>query len=398
MRSLRLPDASRAEASSTSGALNVLYESNVIPESRWLAVLDGFTRSTGIKVNFQPEPAAYDTIVEKLTTALSSGYTGYDVLYVDDIMLATFAGAGWLLPLQSVLPKSDVGALTKAHVTLSSYNGQLYRMPINQSFYVQFYRKDLLSSAGVAIPRTWAELLSAGRTMTKSGKYGIALAGVPSDAFDDFLYFMPQAGGSFLHLDHPGTQSALEFMHELVSVYKVVPPSYPTDSYTNIPTYVEEGYVALWASWNGFMGEFVGDKTFWNGGKTLGVTRPAKGPVGDVTDIGDWGFSISKYSPRAADAAKFIAYASSKASEVEFAYTQSFPVRQDAVEASRNILVAGSDFAQILTQIKEVPRPITPKTTLIQNSVTPILVDYVAGKTSLKTAVSSGQALIKQYS
>jgi hypothetical protein len=29
--------------------------------------------------------------------------------------------------------------------------------------------------------------------------------------------------------------------------------------------------------------------------------------------------------------------------------------------------------------------------------VTPILVDYVAGNTSLKTAVKSGQALIKSY-
>ena len=380
------------------GTLNVQYWSGITPASRWHSILTGFTQATGIKVNYQAEPSDYATIVEKLTTGLSSGYTGYDVLFLDDLMTATFAAAGWLLPLGGNLPKSDIAPLTKTHVDLSSLNSQLYRMPINQSFYVQFYRKDILANKGVSVPRTWSQLLSAGRELTKGGKYGVALAGVPADAFDDFLYFMPQAGGNFLNLELPGSQKALEFMHDLVSVYKVVPPSYATDSYNDIPNYVEEGYVSLWASWNGFMGGFVGNTKFWNGGKALAVASPAKGPVSDVTDVGDWGYSVSKYSTRQADAVKFISYASSKASQVNLAYTQSFPVRQDAVDASANILVAGNQFAQFLSKVNEVPRPITPETTLIQNNATPILVDYVAGKTSLKTAVKSAQAIINKYS
>jgi ABC-type glycerol-3-phosphate transport system substrate-binding protein len=95
---------------------------------------------------------------------------------------------------------------------------------------------------------------------------------------------------------------------------------------------------------------------------------------------------------------KFVNYATTKSAEVGLSATQSVPARQDAVEASEKILVGGPEFAQILGAIKQVPRPITPQTTQIQNSVAPILVDYVAGKTSLKTAVKSGQALIKKYS
>lgn len=385
--------------SKSSGTLNVFsFPSNVTPHSSVNAVFDGFTKATGIKVKQIPEPSDYATFVQKITTALSSGFTGYDVIYLDDFTLKTFAAAGWLLRLDGHVSHSNIAALSTTHRNLSSYNGGVYRIPINQSFYVQFYRKDLLAKAGLAPPKTWAQLLSTARALTKKGHYGLSLAGVPSDAFDDFLYFMPQAGGNFLNLELPGSQKALEFMHDLVSVYKVVPPSYVTDSYTNIPTYVESGDVALWASWNGFMDGFVSNTKFFEGGKRLGVERPAKGPVSDVTDVGDWGWVVSKYSPRQEAAVKFVTYATSKAAEVQLAHTQSVPARVDAVNASEKVLVGGSDFARILAQVKQVPRPITPQTTQIQNNVAPVLVDYVAGKTSLKTAVKSGQGLIKKYS
>lgn len=383
---------------SSGGELNVYsFSTNVVPASRVNQVFDGFTKATGIKVNQIHEPADYATFVQKITTSLSSGFTGYDVIYMDDFTNQTFGAAGWLVPLQDKVDKSTITALSPTHRKLSTVKGSMYRIPINQSFYMQFYRKDLLKAANLNPPKTWADILTVARTLSKKGKYGVALAGVPSDAFDDFLYYMPQAGGDFLNLELPGSQKALEFMHELVTTYKTVPKSYVTDSYTTIPTYFESGDVGLWASWNGFVDGFVADKKFYQGGKTLGLAAPAKGPVSNVTDVGDWGWSISKYSPNIANAVKFVNYATSKSAETTWAYTQSVPARQDAVQASKNILTGGQAIAKILASVKQVPRPISPQTTQIQNSVSPILVDYVAGKTSLKTAVKSGQALIKKY-
>lgn len=384
--------------SHASGPLNVFsFSPAVTPNSAITSVFNGFTRATGIEVNVIPEPSDYATFVEKITTALSSGYSGYDVVYADDLVTSSFAAADWLLPLDPYIPKSNIDVLSRTHIALSSYKGHLYRIPLNQSFYVQFYRKDLLRQAGLPVPGTWAELLSAARALTKGGNYGLSLAGTPADAFDDFLYFMPQAGGNFLNLNLPGTQKALEFLHDLVSVYKVVPPSYVTDSYTTIPTYVESGEVALWASWNGFMDGFVTDTKFFSNGRRLGMVKPAKGPVSNVADVADWGWVIPKSSPRQRAALKFVAFTSSKAAQVEFARTQNVPARQDAVSAASHLLVGGTDFTTFLSQVKEVPRPITPWTTQIMNNVTPILVDYVAGNTSLKTAVKSGQALIESY-
>jgi multiple sugar transport system substrate-binding protein len=386
-----------ADLTSSSGALNI-YWATVTPTSVQTQFFDGFTKATGITVNIILEPNDYSTFVEKLTTALSAGYTGYDVIALDDFTLKTFAAAGWMLPLEANLPKSDISALSKTHVALSSYNGKLYRVPFDQQFIVQFYRKDLLKAAGVAVPTTWAELLSAGRSLTKNGKYGIALTGQPAFAFDDFLYYMPQAGGTFLDLENPASQQALEFMHDLVTTYKVVPPSYVTDSYTTVPTYVEEGYTAIWASWVGFLGAFVSDTKFWNSGNTLGLAKPAKGPVSNITTVGDSGLAVPKFSPRQQQAVNFVAYATSVPSELLLAQTQAIPARQDAVVAAEKILQDGSEIAAIVSATPQAPRPITPEITLIENSVPPILVDYVAGKTSLKTAVKSGQAILNKYS
>ncbi|HTT91498.1 MAG TPA: sugar ABC transporter substrate-binding protein [Acidimicrobiales bacterium] len=386
-----------SDLTSSSGPLNV-YWGTMAPTSAQTQLFKVFTKATGIKVNPIIEPSDYATFVEKITAALSSGFTGYDVIYYDDFTLKTFGAAGWMVPLDGYVAKSNISALSKAHIDLSSYNGKLYRVPLNQSVIYQFYRKDLLKAAGVGVPTTWAELLSAGRSLTKKGKYGIALTGSPADAFDDFLYYMPQAGGSFLDLESPRTQQALEFMHDLVTTYKVVPPSYVTDSYTNVPTYVEEGYTAIWASWNGFLGTFVSDTKFYDGGKTVGIAKPAKGPVSNITTVGDWGLGVPKFSPRQQEAVKFVTYATTVPSELLLAQTQSVPARQDAVVAAEKVLQNGTELAAILSVTPEAPRPITPEITLIENSVPPILVDYVAGKTSLKTAVQSGQAILKKYS
>lgn len=392
--SAQIPDMARASnLTSASGPLNVTYFSGQSPASALTSIFDGFTKATGIQVNFLAEPAVYANTVTKFTTALSAGSTDYDLLFIDDIMNATFSAAGWLLPLEDVLSKSILGSVTAPHIALSSLRGHLYRMPIDTGFYVMFYRKDLLKAADVAVPTTWAEVLSASRTLTKAGKYGLGMVG---SMWDDFVYWLPQAGGSFVNYDLPGSQQALEFMHELVTVYKVVPPSYITDSFTTVPTYLESGDVAMWFCWNGFLGGFVADKKFYGSG-ALGVAAPAKGPVSNVTDFSDWGYAIPKFSPRQQQAAKFIDYVSSAASEKTLALTQELPARDDAFKASLGVIAGGNNYADLIGKLNLVPRPMSPVTTLLSEELPPILADYVAGRTSLSTAVKSAQAVLKKY-
>lgn len=87
--SATIADATKgSNLTSASGPLNVTYFSGQTPASALTSVFDGFTKTTGIKVNYLPEPPVYADIVTKFTTALSSGSTGYDVLFIDDIMNA----------------------------------------------------------------------------------------------------------------------------------------------------------------------------------------------------------------------------------------------------------------------------------------------------------------------
>jgi ABC-type glycerol-3-phosphate transport system substrate-binding protein len=381
-----------ASSGGQGGTLNVTYWPGVTTALE--PIFTSFTRETGIKVNYQPEPGTYPDIVTKFTTVLSAGSSAFDVLWIDDIMTASFGAAGWLLPLDKMVPKATIDAVSAGHLKLSSYKGSLYRIPVNTSFYVQFYRQDHLRAAGLDVPRTWADYLKVGRALTKGGNYGVGLVGAE---WDDYIFWLPQAGGSFVNLELPGSQQALEFLHEMVSVYKIVPPTFPTDLINNLDTYYESGYISLQTSWPQ-VESFVSDKALMSK-DGLGVAPVCTGPKSDVTCFSDWGCSISKFSPRQEEAARFIAHISTKASELTQAKTlQQLPARTDTLQDSFSYLEGGSFYRSALADFNGIPRPLSPEAQLLWKELTPILTDYVSGNTSLRTAVSSGQVLVKKYS
>src|SRR5690348_2975177 len=94
--------SSGGTGSGGSKQLTVAYWSNVTPKQNLQAIFDGFAKQAGVKVTYFQEPQVFGDTVQKLTTYLSSGYSGLDVLWIDDFMTATFSNAGWLVPLDNV--------------------------------------------------------------------------------------------------------------------------------------------------------------------------------------------------------------------------------------------------------------------------------------------------------
>src|SRR5581483_7775791 len=108
---------------SGSSQLTVVYWTNVTPLKDLQAVFDGFAQQQKVKVNYFQLPQDFGDDVQKLTTYLSSGYTGLDVLWLDDFMTGTFSSAGWLAPLDNVVSQDYFTAIAPAQLKLSSYNG-----------------------------------------------------------------------------------------------------------------------------------------------------------------------------------------------------------------------------------------------------------------------------------
>src|SRR5918911_239264 len=272
-----------AAVSFAGGQLNVTYSTNVVPKHYLLDVFNGFGKKYGVTVKYNPEPQVFGDLVQKFTTYLSSGYSGIDVLWLDEFMTATFSTAGWLGPLEDKIPREAVQAIGKPAVKLSTYNGHLYRLPGTAGAVVFFYRKDVFDKEGLSVPRTWQDIVKVGKQLTKGGRYGIGFAGKNgnTELFNEMCYWMGQAGADPLHLKTSGARTALKFVYDMLNVHKIMPPDTVSADYTSLQAAFLDGRFYMWPVWAGFYQQFITNKKFWKPGK-VAVALPPRGPVNNT--------------------------------------------------------------------------------------------------------------------
>jgi multiple sugar transport system substrate-binding protein len=391
---------SSSGSSSNPQSITVAYWTNVVPQQDLLAVFNGFTKKTGIKVNYFQLPQVFGDDVQKMTTYLSSGYTGLDVLWLDDFMTATFSNAGWLLPLEDKINAENFSAIAPAQLKLSTYNGHRYRLPANFGAVIFFYRKDLFDKAGISVPTTWDELIAAGQKLTGNGVYGIGIAGKSgnTELFNEMCYWMGQAGGDPLHMTAPGSQQALKLVHDMIHVYKIAPPDTVTADYTSLTTAFESGKLAMWITWDGIYAGILTFPQVIKNGYKLAVAHPPKGPNNNGTIIANWGWSINKYSKYPDAAAKFIDYAASLQSEILLAKTGNTPSRTAALSDSavQKALPQAQSDADYVQNVQLHYRPITAQAQRVSDAFEAVVNKYLNDQIDLNTCVSQGQQAVNQ--
>ena len=94
------------------------------------------------------------------------------------------------------------------------YNGKTYGIPCTQTFFMLFYRKDILSEMGIAIPQTWTDIMETVPKLQRSHMtiglpYAVISAATAVDnglgAKDLFATLLLQNGGTFYNEDHSAT-------------------------------------------------------------------------------------------------------------------------------------------------------------------------------------------------
>ena len=117
-------------------------------------IRSSFTAKTGIKVNVQQVNCS-------LVNGLLAGNYPDMLLQLSRTEPLNLGMRGALYDLSSfsdceeVLKRFQPGAETPYR-----YNGKLFALPDTQSFFVMFYRSDILESLGLTVPKTWNEFLS----------------------------------------------------------------------------------------------------------------------------------------------------------------------------------------------------------------------------------------------
>lgn len=158
----------------------------------------------------------------KLDQAAASGAFP-DVVVVDSPDLPRLAAQNAIADLTDRFQGWPVGdALLEPVREGVRHDGRFYGVPLRSETLALVYDREAL--AGAAPPRTWEDLRSTAKALTRDGRAGLCFAGLPDeDLTSTFLAFLWQAGGDLDAVDDEAGVEALAFVDELVNVDRSAP-------------------------------------------------------------------------------------------------------------------------------------------------------------------------------
>ena len=306
-----------------AATINVLMVGN--PQMKDLQTLtaDNFTKKTGIKVNYTVLPE--NELRDKVTQDVASGAGQYDVVTLGMYDIANWGGTGKVKALDSYVAKDS--AWDKADVFpamikgLSGKDGKLYAAPFYGESSMLMYRKDLADKAGVKIPEhpTWQQVAAAAAKMNdpKNGVAGICLRGLPGwgEQFAPLTTVVNTFGGTWFTKDWQAKVNDKPFV-DAVSFYvdllkKSGQKGAAQSGFTECDNAMAQGKAAMWYDATSATGSI--EKTGFS--NFVGKFGYSYAPTVKTKASGwlwAWAFAIEGSSKQAANAWKFISWATSK--------------------------------------------------------------------------------------
>jgi multiple sugar transport system substrate-binding protein len=127
----------------------------------------------------------------------------FDLLVIDHPFAGAVARGRWLLPLDEHLEEDFLAEQAAQSVGLSHdsyrYKGHQWALAIDAAAQVSAFRPDLLEQRGLAVPRTWDEVLALAR---RSGPPSVALPATPVNIVNSFFSLCA------IHGESPGRDGA----------------------------------------------------------------------------------------------------------------------------------------------------------------------------------------------
>ncbi|GAA4244433.1 ABC transporter substrate-binding protein [Dactylosporangium darangshiense] len=286
-----------------------------------------------VKVTMDVQP--WDTIGQKLPGAWATGQ-GPDLATpnFDPGVLFNYVKTNSVLPLDETVGTGD-GKLNKdafpATVnTAFTIDGKLYAAPANMATLVLYYNKQMLSTAGVAEPKTADDLVAAARKLTKieGGKvtqYGISLADHATIQMWPILQWMN--GGDIVDANgcaviaSPASVQALQTWADLVTKDQVSPVG-QTGSDADTLFSAKKAAMEINGPW-----AVAG---FKSAGIDLGIAPVPVGAGGPVTLASTVPLAVGRLTKHKAQALEFLSWWTGKTAQASFSEASGFPaVRTD---------------------------------------------------------------------
>ncbi|MCB2054143.1 MAG: sugar ABC transporter substrate-binding protein [Geminicoccaceae bacterium] len=147
--------------------LNVM--SVVTPQFTGLALRDGeFEEMTGITVNWTEIP--FVGLQEKVSSVGVAADGSFDVVnYLDSWGPPN---ARWLMPIDDLMARDGISMdrYPAAFAKSAQFDGKTLGFPLRAHAQLFFYRKDIFDELGLEAPKTWDDVIAAGKAIRESGK------------------------------------------------------------------------------------------------------------------------------------------------------------------------------------------------------------------------------------
>ncbi|MFI6149609.1 ABC transporter substrate-binding protein [Streptomyces sp. NPDC051109] len=229
-------------------------------------VLEAFTEKTGAKTVFVPSGDNVSTFVGSKI----EGGNAPDVVMIPQVgVLQQFAKAGWLQPLSEEAARTAGSTLPPVWKDYGTVDGTYYGLYFKAAHKsTVWYAPDAFAQAGVDEPKSYADLLKAGRALSDSGRPAFAVAGEDGWTLTDWFenIYLSQAGpekyDQLAQHKLPWTDAsvvkALTTLGELFKDKQLVAGGAETALRTDFPSSVEQVFGPAPKAGMVYEGDFVG--------------------------------------------------------------------------------------------------------------------------------------------
>jgi len=275
---------------------------NAIPE---------FEAETGIKVNV--ESLQESQLTQKLTTEFATNSSTVDVFMTRPLQEGLlFIKNGWYKSLDSY----DFSDYPSNSVDVGTADGKTYIVPLVTEWQVMYYRKDLFAAAGIAVPKTLAELEAAAAKLHSADVAAFGSRGKGAAAVTQISSYIYNFGGNYLEnnvavFDSPEALEGIRYYGRMLAKYG--PQGVASMSWENLMPVFQAGKLAMWTDASVFYGQVVDPAKSQVSAENVGVAQLPAGPKGDSPFIVvSWGMGMSSKTKNPDAAQKFLEWATSK--------------------------------------------------------------------------------------
>ncbi|HML20631.1 MAG TPA: extracellular solute-binding protein [Aggregatilinea sp.] len=366
------------------------------------AILPDFESATGLTVKLEGGPVSGNDMLTKYSTAFAAGNSPVDVISDADDSSPTFIRAGWIMPLDDIIPQEtwdDFPESMQGQIdTFLSYEDQRYRVPHEFAIGYFFTRKDWLEEKGVSSPATWDEMVELGKEFTDSasGVWGTTDGLVkPGLLYVYCAYLASQSGGSVFDFDE-GTAEAFQFLYDMIHTHKIFPETALNQDYTAQNELYMGDKVAFMRQWPFFQSVAEGN-TDWFDASKMAIELPPAGAAGSKSWWGGWGFSLPASAPNPDGAKELIKFLTSPENAPKLAEGQSW-----FVMPRTSILEYFADKPNVIVEAMGryseanvmAARPFHPRVAEAQTAVEDMASLFLTDQASLADVMKQGKQLI----